>query len=85
MDLEALITGLLGAGGGASLAALAARALMREEISRVVEASLAKERASIDALLAREHTAMRERFATREDVLRLEAKIDVLIARLGGV
>lgn len=74
MDLEALITGLVGAGGGASLAALAARALMREEIARVVDVSLAKERAS-----------MRERFATREDVLRLEAKIDVLIARLGGV
>lgn len=70
---EALITGLLGASGGGALAAAAARALMREEIRRIVEAAIVVERAS-----------QREKYATREDVLRLEGKIDVLIVRLGG-
>jgi uncharacterized membrane protein YdjX (TVP38/TMEM64 family) len=72
-DVWPIITGLFGAGGGATLAAMAARALMRAEVEAIVSAALEKERA-----------AFRERFATREDVLRLEAKIDVLIARLGG-
>jgi hypothetical protein len=71
--LESIITGLVGAGSGAGLAALAARAIMREEIKRIVDEALEKERREL-----------RERFATREDVLRLEGKIDVLIARLGG-
>lgn len=72
--IESLVTGLVGAGGGAALAAAAARALMREEIERITKALIAEERALIH-----------ERFATRVDVLRLEAKIDVLIARLEGV
>lgn len=78
---EALVTGLAGAGGGATLAAMAARALMREEIAKIVSAALAVERADMHERFA----GLRERFATREDVLRLESKIDVLIARLGGV
>lgn len=71
---ESLLTGLLGASGGAALAAAAARALMREEIEKIAK-----------ALIAEERSLIHERFATRVDVLRLEAKIDVLIARLGGV
>ncbi len=77
---EAFATGILGAGGGAALAAAAARALMREEVSKIVSAALAVERADMHERFA----GLRERFATREDVLRLEGKIDVLIARLGG-
>ena len=71
--LESLITGIVGAGGGATLAAYAARAVMRAEVEAIV-----------DKRLEHELATLRERFATREDVLRLEAKIDVLIARLGG-
>lgn len=71
--LESVITGVLGAGGGAAMAAAAARAVMRAEVEAIV-----------DKRLERELATLRERFATREDVLRLEAKIDVLIARLGG-
>jgi hypothetical protein len=47
---------------------------MREEIEKIAK-----------ALIAEERSLIHERFATRVDVLRLEAKIDVLIARLGGV
>lgn len=71
--IESIITGIVGAGGGATLAAAAARAVMRAEVEAIV-----------DKRLERELAVFRERFATREDVLRLEAKIDVLIARLGG-
>ena len=72
--IESIITGVVGAGGGAALAAAAARAIMRAEVEAI-----------LDKRLERELAAIRERFATREDVLRLEAKIDVLIARLVGL
>jgi len=71
--LETVLTGLLGASGGAAIAAGVLRLALISEIRAVVERELERER-----------MAMRERYATREDLLRIEGKIDVLIARMGG-
>lgn len=73
MILETLLTGLLGASGGAAVAAGVLRLALISEIRAVVERELDRERVSMRAL-----------YASREDFARLEGKIDALIARLGG-
>lgn len=72
--LETVLTGLLGASGGAAVAAGVLRLALISEIRAVVERELERER-----------VAMRATYASREDFARLEGKIDVLTARLADL
>lgn len=72
--LETVLTGLLGASGGAAIAAGVLRLALISEIRSVVERELERERISMRAL-----------YASREDFVRLEGKIDALNARMADL